>query len=92
MHFLSLDYHILVADTYMQTNRFSMWQVECSQATVPPGSPVHGISQARILEWVAISSSRGSSQPRDWTQVSHIAGRFFTIGATREYTYVYIYI
>ena len=36
-----------------------------------PGSSVHGILQARILEWVAMPSSRGSSQPRDWTQVSH---------------------
>ena len=43
-----------------------------------PGSSVHGISQARILEWVAISFSRGSSQPRDWTCISCIAGRFFT--------------
>ena len=49
-----------------------------------PCSPVHGILQARILEWVAISCSKGSSQPRDWTQVSCIAGRFFTIWATRE--------
>ena len=40
----------------------------------PPGSSVHGISQARILEWVAISFSRGSSRPRDRTQVSGIAG------------------
>ena len=38
-----------------------------------------GILQARILEWVALPSSRGSSQPRDQTQVSHIAGRFFTV-------------
>ena len=38
-----------------------------------------GILQARILEWVAMPSSRGSSQPRDRTQVSHIAGRFFTV-------------
>ena len=44
-----------------------------------PGSSVHGILQARILEWVAISFSRGSSQPRDRTQVSSIAGGFFTI-------------
>ena len=44
----------------------------------PPGFSVHGISQARIMEWVAISLSRGSSRPRDQTQVSHIAGRFFT--------------
>ena len=42
------------------------------------GSSVHEILQARILEWVAKPSSRGSSQPRDRTQVSHTAGRFFT--------------
>ena len=40
-----------------------------------PGSSVHGIFQARVLEWVAISSSRGASQPRDQNQVSCIAGR-----------------
>ena len=39
---------------------------------------VHGILQERILEWVAFPFSRGSSQPRDRTQVSHITGRFFT--------------
>ena len=49
-----------------------------------PGSAVHGILQARILEWVAITFSRRSSQPRDQTWLSHIAGRFFTIWATRE--------
>ena len=49
-----------------------------------PGSSVHGILQARILEWVAISFSRGSSQPRDQTWVSCIAGRFFTNWAMRE--------
>ena len=49
-----------------------------------PGSFVHGIFQARILEWVAISSSRGSSRLRDRTQISCIAGRLFTIWATRE--------
>ena len=43
----------------------------------PPGSSVHGIFQKRILEWVAISSSRLSSQPRDQTRLSCIAGRFF---------------
>ena len=43
-----------------------------------PGSAVRGILQARILEWVAISFSRGSSQPRDQTWVSRTAGRFFT--------------
>ena len=43
-----------------------------------PGSSVHGILQAGILEWVAISFSRGSSKPRNQTWVSCIAGRFFT--------------
>ena len=50
----------------------------------PPGCSVHGIFQARIVEWVAISFSRGSSQPRDWTQLSRIAGRCFNLWATRE--------
>ena len=45
---------------------------------------VHGILQARILEWVAFPSSRGSSQPRDWTQISRIAGEFFTSWVIRE--------
>ena len=50
----------------------------------PPGSSVHRILQARILEWVAISFSMGPSPSRDQTWVSCIAGRFFTIWATRE--------
>ena len=50
----------------------------------PPGSTVQGILQARILEWVVMPSSIGSSQSRDWIQVSHIADRFFTAWATRE--------
>ena len=45
----------------------------------PLGSPVHGILQARILEWVAIPFCRGSSQPRVRIQVSSTAGRFFTV-------------
>ena len=49
----------------------------------PPGSSVHGLLQVRMLEWVAIPFSRGSSQPRDWTWVSSTAGRFFTDWATR---------
>ena len=44
----------------------------------PPGSSVHGVLQARILEWVAIFFSRGSFQPRDQTWVSCIVGGFFT--------------
>ena len=53
--------------------------MDCS----PQGSSICGILQARILEWVSTPSSRGSSQPRDRTQVSRIAGRFFTVWATR---------
>ena len=49
-----------------------------------PGSSIHGTSQARILSWDVISSSRGSSQPSDWIQVSCTAGRFFTVWATGE--------
>ena len=58
--------------------------LDCS----PPGSSVHGILQARILEWVSIPFSKGSSHPKDQTQVSCIAGRFLTFwvtsGATRS--------
>ena len=50
----------------------------------PPGSSVHGVLQARILEWTAISFSRGSSRPRNQTRVSCIVGGFFTNWATRE--------
>ena len=50
----------------------------------PPHSSVHAIFLARILEWIAIPSSRGSSQPRDWTWVSCTAGKFFTTWVTRE--------
>ena len=49
-----------------------------------PGSFVYRIFQARVLEWVAISFSRRSSWPRDWTQVSRTVGRCFTVWATRE--------
>ena len=49
-----------------------------------PGSTIHGIFQARVLEWVAISFSRRSSRPRDWTWIFRIAGRCFTIWVTRE--------
>ena len=54
--------------------------MDCS----PPGSSALGVFQARILEWVAISFSRGSSRPTDRIQVSHVASRFFAIWSTRE--------
>ena len=73
----------------------------------PPGSSVHGILQARILEWVAMPSSRGSSSPRDRSCISCIAGRFYTTEPLAKptcvcvcvcvcvyfiYIYIYIYI
>ena len=77
-----------------QLNRHEKWnQVKAAQSCPtlcdpmdysPPGSSVHGILQAKTLEWVAIAFSRGSSQPRYWTQVPWIAGQFFTIWAIRE--------
>ena len=57
--------------------------MDCS----PSGSSVHGILQARILEWVAIPFSRVSSLPRDWTQISCIAGGLFTTWATKTSSY-----
>ena len=63
-------------------------EVKVAQSCLTLGDPVdytvHGILQAIILESVAFPFSRGSSQPRDQTQVSHITGGFFTIWATRE--------
>jgi len=53
----------------------------------PPGSSVHVVSQARILEWVAISSSRASSQPRDQIHISCIAGRLFTTDAPEKHVF-----
>ena len=55
----------------------------------PPGSSVHAIFQARILEWVAMPYSRGSSWPRDQTQVSLIVERFFTIWATSVTQFIF---
>ena len=63
----------IVSDSFVTPKNFGL-----------PGSSVHGILRAKILEWVAISFSRGSSQPRGLTQVSCITGRFFTIWVIRE--------
>ena len=61
------------------------WQLFCDTMDCSlPGSSVHGILQARILEWVVIPFSRGSSWPRDWIQVFHMSGRLFTIWATNK--------
>ena len=65
---------------HVQSQSCLTFDMDCN----PPGSSVHGMLQARILEWVAISFSRRSSWPRNQTQVSSIVGRFFTSWATRE--------
>ena len=75
--------------------------MDCS----PPGSSVLGVSQVRILEWVAMTSSRGASRPRDWTCISYIGRCIFDHGVTREappphacvcvcvcYTHIHIHI
>ena len=80
---------------YTMVIKYYLWEVKVlvarsypilcdSMDCSPPGSSVHGILQARILKWVAMLFSRGSSWPRDRTQVSHLAGRLFTIWATPE--------
>ena len=56
----------------------------CNPVDCSPLSSIHGILQTRMLEWVAIPFSRGSSRPKDWTQVSCTVGRFCTVWATRE--------
>ena len=65
-------------------NKLWKWKLLSLTLCDPMDYPIHGILQARILEWVAIPFSRGCSQPRDRTQVSHIAGGFFTSWATSE--------
>ena len=64
----------------------SLWPHGCSL----PGSSVHGILQARIMEWVAIPFSRRYSWPRDQTWVSCIEGRLFTVLATRKAQFMYV--
>jgi len=72
---------------------FELWRSEVAQSCLTlcnpidcslQGSSLHWILQARVLEWVAISFSRGSSRPRDQIQVSRIPGRCFNLWATRE--------
>ena len=78
--YFSLPHSLIYSHTGNFYQERSSDPVDCSS----PGSSAHGILQARVLEWVAISFSRGSSPPRDWTQISCIAGRRFTFWATRE--------
>ena len=89
----TLDQIIPVLEVYLQTLVYMKSESEVAQSCPTlcnpmdcslPLSSIHGIFQARVLEWVAISFSRGPSQLRDRTWVSHIVGRRFTIWATRE--------
>ena len=68
---------------YAMLSRFSRVWLCVTPWTVAYNFSLHGIFQARVLGWVAISFSRGSSWPRDWTQVFCLAGRRFTVWATR---------
>ena len=92
-------WHAAIHGVTMSRTRLSNWtelswlsimKVKVSRVRFcdPMDYTVHGIHQARILEWVAVTFFRGSSQPRDRTQISHIAGGFFTSWATREAQHV----
>ena len=75
---------VLVPRSFLISISFTSYTVLClvtqsCPTLFNPGSSIHGILQARILEWVAIPFSRGLSQPRDETQVPRTAGRFFTV-------------
>ena len=81
---------LALAMKYLHPEKSLQWIVSVKASQLcwilcdPIDYRVHGILQARILEWVAIPFSRGSSQPRDWTQVSCTAGRYFTSWAIRD--------
>ena len=76
MYAVCMSIHINLVEIEVLVARSTLCNPkDCS----PPGSSVHGIPQARILEWVAISSSRGSSRSRDWTWVSRTAGWSITV-------------
>ena len=80
----STSYVIMLSRSVVSDSLSHVWLFAIPQAIVCQAPLSMRILQARILEWDAMPSSRGSSQPRDWTQVSHIAHRFLTIWATRE--------
>ena len=76
--FTCFTFKVEIWSTYSESESRSV----VPDSAITMGSKVHGLLQARILEWVVFPFSRGSSQPRDQTQVSHIAGGFFTSWAT----------
>ena len=87
LHYSSYFYSILISSKFMKvcdTRKKVKVTQSCPTLWDPMDYTVLGIVQARILEWVAFPFSRRSSQPRGQTQVSHIAGGFFTTWATRK--------
>ena len=89
--------HICICCVYMCAESLSRVQLSDSMDYSPPGSSVRGISQAWTLKWVAVSSSRGSARPRDWTCISGVSciGRWIlyhcaTWKAMFVYTYIYM--
>ena len=85
LNFLERHHDVIKQKTTMNSEKLHCVPTLCDPVDCSfPGSSVHGILQARILEWVAISFSRGSSWPRDWTSISCIGDGFLTIWATRE--------
>ena len=83
-HIIIVIYRIFTVLFLLYTCIIWKWKSLSHTRLFAPPWTVHGILQARIVEWVAFPFSRGSSQPRDWTQVSHFADGFFTSWATRE--------
>ena len=88
---LSVDLYIPCPEKSPNSSHYCYCLVTKSRPTlcdpmdcIPPGSSVHGILQARTLDWVAVFFSRGSPQPRDLTCISFIAGGFFTIEPLRK--------
>ena len=84
-----MDYCILLLHLFYLSLKVKVAQL-CLTLWDTMDYTVHGLLQARILEWVAFPFSRGSSQPREWTQVSCIAGKFFTSWAAREAIWAYL--
>ena len=84
IHSVMIEHWKLCEYEYMGSDSMKSDAQSCPTLCNPMNYTVHGILQAKILEWVAFPFSRGSSQPRDQSQVSRTAGRFFTSWATRE--------
>ena len=81
---LATSCHLVISITECSSSVTKSWLTLCNPMDCSPCSSVHGILQARRVEWVAIFFCRGSSRPRNQTQVSCISGRYFTDWATRE--------